>query len=75
MNPAVVSGEMAEHSISMPTAAFVKITSEVGRMARISHSSCSLFVQGCLSIIVKHLKIKQRKQLPTRAIDAFQAWQ
>lgn len=73
--PAVVSGETVEHNISMPTAAVVKIRSEFGRMARIPHSSCSLFVQGYLFIIVKHLKIKQRKQLPTRAIDAFQAWQ
>lgn len=74
VNPTVVSGEMAEHNISMLTAA-IKIRSEFGQMARISHSLCSLFVQSYLFIIVKHLKIEQRKQLPTRAIDAFQVWQ
>lgn len=75
MNPTVVSGEMVEHNISILTAAVVKIRSEFDRMARISRSSCYLFVQSYLFIILKHLKIKQRKQLPTRAIDAFQAWQ
>lgn len=75
MNPTVVSGEMVAHNISTLTAAVVKIRSEFDRMARISRSSCYLFVQSYLFIILKHLKIKQRKQLPTRAIDAFQAWQ